>query len=68
MTMCSISTLSLSYKSAAVNWIWMISEVPIQIVGQTYSAHVDLGVEVLSFLSVLHVLVLSLLSDFRLGS
>lgn len=23
MTMCSISTLSLSYKSAAVNWIWI---------------------------------------------
>ena len=34
----------------------------------TYSAHVDLGVQVLSLLSVLHVLVLSLLSDFRLGS
>jgi hypothetical protein len=67
MTMCSISTLSLSYKSAAVNWIWMISKVHNLLV-LTYSAHVDLGVEVLSFLSVLHVLVLSLLSDFRLGS
>jgi hypothetical protein len=33
MTMCSISTLSLSYKSAAVNWILLISKVPIQFVG-----------------------------------